>query len=212
MEPAKPSAIRLLLVDDHNVVRIGFAAVLGFDRRFTVVAQAEDGEQAVAAFNKHLPDVTLMDVRMPKLDGIEATRRIRAIHPKARLLMLTTFDTQEDVRSAIDAGARGYLLKTAGPDELVEAILAVHENHHWFPPALHKHPARARIEAPLSPRQREVLELVAKGFSNKEIASSLGFTEDGTKSHLKAIFGKLGVKDRTQAIVAGMRRGLLRLS
>ena len=175
------------------------------------VAQAEDGAQALAQFREHRPDVTLMDVRMPVLDGIEATRQLRAEFPSARILMLTTYDTEEDVRRALDAGASGYLLKNAKQAELVEAVFAVHRGERWLPKILAKRAEKAANESPLFPRQLEVLELLAKGLSNKEIASVLGFTADGAKSHLKSIYAKLGVQDRTEAVVTAIQRGLVRV-
>jgi DNA-binding NarL/FixJ family response regulator len=207
---AAAAPIRLLLVDDHPVVLAGLAAVLEFEPRLRVVAQGTDGGQAVALFREHRPDVALLDVRMPGLDGPGAAGRIRAEFPDARLLMLSTSEADADVRRALDAGARGYLLKTACPEELVDAVLTVHAGGRWVPAALVR-PAGAPAAAALSPRQAEVLELLAKGLSNKEIAAVLGFSEDGAKAHLKAIYAKLGVRDRTEAVVAAIQRGLVRL-
>jgi len=209
MKPAAP--IRLLLADDHLVVRMGLAAVLKFDPRFTIVAEAADGNAAVAAHREHQPDITLMDVRMPKLDGIEAARRIRAESPAARLLMLTTYDAEEDIRRALDAGASGYLLKDSSQDDLTTALLAVYRGEQWLPANIARRLREHTQEAPLSPRQIEVLELLAKGLSNKEIAGVLGFTTDGTKAHLRTIFAKLGVADRTEAVVHAIQRGLIRV-
>ena len=209
MKPAAP--IRLLLADDHLVVRMGLAAVLKFDPRFRVVAEAADGHAAVAAHREHRPDITLLDVRMPKLDGIEAARRIRSESPAARLLMLTTYDAEEDIRRALEAGASGYLLKDSSQDDLITALLAVHGGASWLPAGLARRLREHTQEAPLSPRQIEVLELLAKGLSNKEIAGVLGFTTDGTKAHLRTIFAKLGVADRTEAVVNAIQRGLVRV-
>ena len=209
MKPAAP--IRLLLADDHLVVRMGLAAVLKFDPRFRVVAEAADGHAAVAAHREHRPDITLLDVRMPKLDGIEAARRIRGESPAARLLMLTTYDAEEDIRRALEAGASGYLLKDSSQDDLITALLAIQRGEQWLPANLTRRLREHTQEAPLSPRQLEVLELLAKGLSNKEIAGVLGFTTDGTKAHLRGIFAKLGVADRTEAVVNAIQRGLVRV-
>ena len=209
MKPAAP--IRLLLADDHLVVRMGLAAVLKFDPRFTIVAEAADGHAAVAAHREHQPDITLLDVRMPKLDGIEAARRIRAESPAARLLMLTSYDAEEDIRRALDAGASGYLLKDSSQDDLITALLAVHRGESWLPANIARRLREHTQEPPLSPRQLEVLELLAKGLSNKEIAGVLGFTTDGTKAHLRTIFAKLGAADRTEAVVNAIQRGLVRV-
>ncbi len=209
MKPAAP--IRLLIVDDHLVVRAGLAAVLKFDNRFQVTAEAGNGSEAVEVHRQLLPDITLLDVRMPVMDGIEAARHIRANAPAARILMLTTYDTEEDIRRAIDAGASGYLLKNSSQDDLVAALLTVHRGERWLPAGLARRLREHTQEVPLSARQLEVLELLAKGLSNKEIATVLGFTIDGTKAHLRAIFAKLGVADRTEAVVTAIQRGWLRV-
>ena len=209
MKPAAP--IRLLLADDHLVVRAGLAAVLKFEARFQVVAEASDGVAAVEAHRQHRPDITLLDVRMPVLDGIEAARRIRSESPDARLLMLTTYDAEEDIRRALHAGASGYLLKNSSQDDLIAALLTVHRGERWLPAGLASRLCEHTKETPLSARQIEVLELLAKGLSNKEIASVLGFTIDGTKAHLRTIFTKLAVADRTEAVVTAIQRGWLRM-
>ncbi len=209
MKPVAP--IRLLLVDDHLVVRAGLAAVLKFDTRFQVIAEVGDGAAAVDAHRHHQPDITLLDVRMPVMDGIEAARRIRAESPAARLLMLTTYDAEEDIRLALDAGASGYLLKNSSQDDLINALLTVQRGERWLPAVLARRLREHTQEAPLSARQLEVLELLAKGLSNKEIAAVLGFTTDGTKAHLRAIFAKLAVADRTEAVVIAIQRGLVRV-
>jgi len=209
MKPATP--IRLLLADDHLVVRMGLAAVLKFDPRFTVVAEAADGHAAVIAHREHRPDITVLDVRMPHMDGIEAARCIHAQSPGACILMLTTYDAEEDIRRAMDAGASGYLLKNSSQDDLITALLAVHRGEKWLPANIARRLREHTQEAPLSQRQIEVLELLAKGLSNKEIANVLGFTTDGTKAHLRAIFARLGVADRTEAVVHAIQRGLVRV-
>ena len=203
--------IRLLLVDDHLVVRAGLAAVLKFDARFQIVAEAADGLAAIAAHRQHQPDITLLDVRMPCVDGLEAAHRIRAESPDARLLMLTTSEAEEDLRRALDAGASGYLLKNSNAEELVTALLAVLRGERWMPAGLARRLHEHAQDPPLSPRQLEVLELLAKGLSNKEIATVLGFTTDGTKAHLKSIYAKLGVQGRAEAVTIGVQRGLLKI-
>lgn len=203
--------IRILLADDHTMVRAGLSAVLGTDKRFTVVGEAADGAQAVVLHAEMRPDVTLLDLRMPGLDGLEALRRIRTAQPEARVLILTTAETAGEIRAALDAGARGYLLKSAAPRELFEAIATVADGRESIPANLRKLAAEAAASPPLSARQREVLDLHVKGLSNKEIASVLGFTEDGAKGHMKSIFAKLGVQSRAEAVVTAVQRGLLRL-
>lgn len=208
---SSPSPIRLLIADDHAMVRAGLIAVLQFDHRFEVVAEADDGFAAVEAHRSHRPDISMLDVRMPRMDGLEATRRIRAEFPYSRLLMLTTSDAEEDIRRALDAGAAGYILKTASPSDLTAALLAIHNREQWLPADLARRVREHREEPKLSARQLEVLELLAKGLSNKEIANVLGFTPDGTKAHLRAIYCKLGVADRTEAVVIAIQRGWLRV-
>lgn len=210
-EMKSTTPIRLLLADDHFVVRAGLAAVLKFDTRFRVIAEAGDGVEAVKAHRQHQPDVALLDVRMPVMDGIEAARRIRAEFPAARLLMLTTSETEEDIHRALEAGAAGYAPKNSSAAELTCALLAVHRNERWIPADLARRLEERTREAPLSSRQLEVLELLAKGLSNKEIATVLGFTTDGTKAHLKSIYAKLGVQGRAEAVTIGMQKVLLRV-
>jgi two-component system NarL family response regulator len=202
---------RLLLADDHVVVRQGLIAVLKYHPGFEVVAEASDGTQAVEMFRRHRPDVAVLDIRMPGCDGIEAAGRIRAEFPNARLLMLTTYDTAEDVRRARAAGVNGYVLKTADHGELTGAILAVRGGGTWFTGSLSARAEEADGRPLLTARQLEVLDLLAQGLSNKEIAAALGFTIDGTKAHLRNIFQKLGVQDRTQALRIAVERGLIRL-
>lgn len=197
--------VRILIADDHPMVRVGLSAVLGYEPGFAVVGLAEDGEQAVTLTKNLLPDVAMLDVRMPKLDGIEVARRI--VPAGVRALLLSTQAGAAEVAAGRAAGASGFVLKTAGLGELREAIAAARDGREWL---------SAEIPAPtaanlLSPRQREVLDLLAAGLSNKEIARALGFTADGTKAHLKAIYAKLGVADRTEAVVAAIRRGLVRV-
>jgi len=203
--------IRLLITDDHAVVRMGLVAVLSHHPDLTVVAQAEDGGEAVRLFSEVRPDVTVMDVRMPIKDGISATSEIRRIDPLARILMLTTYDTEEDVHRAMAAGARGYVLKDAGPGELVEAIRHVAAGETWLPKHIQQQLAQRNNEEQLTARQIEVLQLLAQGQSNKAIGSLLGISEDGAKAHVKQIFLKLRVSDRTSAVATAVRRGILRI-
>ena len=201
--------IRILLADDHAMVRAGLAAVLGTDARFFVTGQAADGAEAVTLHAELCPDITLMDIRMPMLDGLAALRRIRTAQPCARVLMLTTAETPAEIRAALDAGARGYLLKTAGPQELFTAIVTIAGGGMFVPDTLRRLAAESAAAPPLSARQREVLDLLVKGLSNKEIASVLGFTEDGAKSHLKSIFAKLGVQSRAEAVAVAIQNGIV---
>lgn len=203
--------IRLLIADDHLVVRMGLAAVLEHHPAVTVVAMAGDGDEAIALHRRHRPDVTLIDLRMPRCDGIAAIRAIRAESPAARVLMLTTYDTEEDVHRAIAAGACGYLLKSAGGDELVAAVEAAHRGEEWLPEAIRRQLAQRSDDDALTGRQVEVLELLARGLSNKEIGARLGISEDGAKAHVKKIYQRLHVADRAEAVTAAVRRGIIHL-
>ena len=203
--------IAILIADDHPAVRAGLAAVILAEGDLGVVAEAENGEQAVALHREHRPQVVLMDLRMPVLGGVDATRRIVAEFPDARVLALTTYQGDADVRRALDAGARGYLLKHMLMTEVIAAIRAIHRGDWVIPPAvaasLAAHPERER----LTPRELEVLGLMVEGLSNREIALAIGRTEETAKIHLKSIFAKLKVATRTEAVRVAVGRGLVHL-
>lgn len=203
--------VRVLIADDHPAVRAGLAAVILAEKDLVVVAQAENGDQAVALYREHRPDLVLMDLRMPVLGGVEAIRRITAEFPEARVLALTTYQGDADVRRALDAGARGYLLKHMLMTEVIDAVRAVHGGAWVIPPALAASLARHPERTALTPRELEVLELVAKGLSNKEIALAIGRTEETVKIHLKSIYAKMKVGHRTEAVRMALSRGLVHL-
>lgn len=203
--------IRLLIVDDHSMVRMGLITILGVEKDLKIVAEAEDAEQAVAMFRQHQPDVTLMDSRMPGGSGVEALQRIRQEFADARIIMLTTYDLEEMVFSALEAGASGYLLKSVERAELVAAIRRVHSGERCFPEALERRMGDQSSHKRLSPREFETLELVRRGLSNRDIGVALGVSENTAKAHLKAILLKLGVADRAEAVAAGFERGLLQI-
>jgi two-component system NarL family response regulator len=209
MPPTNP--IRLLIVDDHSMVRMGLATILGVEKDLKIVAEAEDAEQAVAKFRQHQPDVTLMDSRMPGGSGIEALQRIRQEFPEARVVMLTTFDLEEMIFNALEAGAAGYLLKSVERSELVAAIRRVHTGERCFPESLERRMADPGTHKRLSPREQQTLELVRRGLTNKDIGTALGVSENTAKAHVKAILLKLGVADRAEAVAAGFERGLLQV-
>ncbi|WP_404434163.1 response regulator transcription factor [Microbacterium lacus] len=205
--------IRLLIVDDHPVVRTGLAVMLSDEPGFEVVAEASDGEQAVRVAAATRPDVVLMDLRMPGVGGVEATARITAAGD-AKVLILTTYETDDQILAAIEAGASGYLLKAAPQAEIVAGIRSVAAGQSALSPQVAvrlvermRHPER---ESVLTARETEVLRLVAAGNSNKQVASSLGIGESTVKTHLLKVFEKLGVADRTRAVTLAMERGLLR--
>jgi len=201
--------IRVLIVDDHSMVRMGMAGLLAMDLGIAVVAEAEDLEQAVEAFVKVRPDVTLMDVRMPGGSGLKALERIRAIDPAAHVLMLSTYDLEQPMVAAHESGARGYLLKSAKLDELAAAIRRVHAGDLCFPPELSRHVAARLDKKPLTAREIETLDLLRRGLSNKEIGQVLNIAESTAKFHVQSILAKLEVADRAEAVAAAFERGLL---
>ena len=212
----KPNAanlrrIRLLVADDHVLILEGLAASVGRQEDMRVVARARDGRQAVNLWKMHRPDVTLLDLRMPKLNGVDVIRAIRDEEAAARVIVHTTYDTDEEVYQAMRAGARAYLLKDAPLEELLDCIRKVHAGETCLPSALGaKLAARARSDA-LTSREIDVLKLLAKGRSNKEIGSNLFISESTVKSHVRSVFTKLHVMSRTEAVAAANQRGLLRL-
>jgi DNA-binding NarL/FixJ family response regulator len=202
-------AIRIMIVEDHAIVRQGLVALLRTVPDFTIVGEAADGRQAIAMFRLHQPDITLMDLRLPQLNGVEAITAIRADFPQARIIVLTTFDGDEDIYRALQAGARGYLLKGMTTDELVEAIRSVHGGKSRIPGPVAERLAE-RMGAPtLTARETEVLQLIVGGNSNKEIASALFISEATVKTHINSLLSKLGVTDRTQAATTALQRGIV---
>ncbi|MBV8896596.1 MAG: response regulator transcription factor [Acidobacteriaceae bacterium] len=203
--------IRLLVADDHTVVRQGLVALLNTVSGFKVVAEAADGAEAVECFDKHQPDVTLMDLRMPNLGGVEAVNAIRHKHPAARIVVLTTFDGDEEIYRALQAGAKGYLLKGMSGDELIEAVRAVHAGKTRIPAPVAERLA-GRMGGPgLTSRELDVLKAIVAGRSNKEIAQDLVISEATVKTHINNILSKLGVADRTQATTTALQRGIVQL-
>jgi two-component system NarL family response regulator len=201
--------IRILIADDHVTVREGLAAIIGRQVDMTVVAEASNGNDAVELWLKHRPDVTLMDLRMPYLDGVNAIDGIRARHPAARILVVTTFDTDNDISRAVKAGARGYLLKDAPREELLAYIRRVHAGEMCLPPALLAKLAATLADEALTRREVEVVALLASGKSNRDIGLVLEITETTVKSHMRSIFAKLDVLSRTEAVATATRRGLI---
>jgi two-component system NarL family response regulator len=204
-------SIRIMIVEDHAIVRQGLAALLRMVPEFVIVAEAEDGRQAIELYRKHQPDVTLMDLRLPQMNGVDAIARIRLEFPQARIIVLTTFDGDEDIFRALQAGARGYLLKGMTGEELNEAIRSVYAGKSRIPAPVAERLAE-RMSAPaLTSRETEVLELIVGGNSNKEIASALSISEATVKTHINSLLGKLGVTDRTQAATTALQRGIVHL-
>jgi two-component system NarL family response regulator len=205
------SSIRILIADDHPVVRQGLAAMIGRKRGMTVVAEASNGREVVDLFRQHRPDVTLLDLRMPQIDGVEAIAIIREEFRNARIIVLTTYDTDEDIYRGLSAGAMAYLLKGTSPDELLDTIRAVHAGQTRISPEVAAKLA-ARISIPeLTARELEVLRLVVAGQSNREIGATLHISEGTVRAHINNILSKMGVSDRTQATTLAIKRGLVRL-
>ncbi len=208
----KKNSIRVMLVDDHPAFRKGLAALIGTENDLEVVAETGDGNEAIQLYRRHKPDITLMDLRLPGMGGVEATIAIRKEFPDARVIVLTTFDMDEDIYRAMDSGAKSYLLKDTPEDELAATIRAVHAGEEKLAPRLAERLAQRQKRPELSQREMEVLHLLVRGRSNKEIASSLFITEDTVKAHLKTLFVKLGVQDRTDAAITAIRQGIVHLN
>ena len=209
-EQKKPR-IGVLIVDDHSVVREGLASLIGRKADMTVVGEASNGREAVELWRQHRPDITLLDLRMPELDGVGVIKEIRAGDEKARFVVLTTFDGDEDIFRAIQAGAKGYLLKDVPRDALMDCIRRVHAGETCVPVHLAMKLADRVSGETLSDREIDVLKLMALGRSNKEIGSALFISEGTVKSHVKSIFAKLNVISRTEAVANATRRGLIQL-
>jgi DNA-binding NarL/FixJ family response regulator len=205
------SPITILTADDHPLIRDGLAAVLRAESGLHVVAEAANGEEAIEAYARLHPDIVLMDLRMPVMDGLTATRAILADDPNARIIVLTTYDGDEDIHRALAAGARGYLLKDMMRTDLLGVIRAVHRGQRGIPAPVAARLAEYTPRIGLTPRELEVLRLVADGLSNAQVAERIGRTEGTVKVHLKNILQKLDVRDRTEAVTTALRRGFIRL-
>ena len=206
------SKIRILVAEDHLVARIGISAIINRQPDMVVVAGAVNGRQAVERFREHQPDVTLLDIRMPLMSGVEAAIAIRAEFPHARLIALTSHEGDEDIRRALAAGIQAYLTKHVLRDELLKTIRIVYAGRTYLPPPLAEALAAQQAEHPLTEREIQVLELIVRGLANKQIAYALNISEGTAKNHVKSILGKLGVVDRTQAATAAIQRGFVHLS
>jgi len=207
----KEPKIRILVVDDHFVVRMGLISLVNTEPDMEVVGQAADGSEAVVKFAALKPDLVLMDLRMPGMDGIRATTEIRAQHPEARVLMLTTYDGDTDIYRAVQAGAQGYVLKNSTGDKLIPALRAVAAGQKWIPKEIASRLAARNLFEDLTPRELQVLQEMAKGLANKEIGDVLKITEHTVKDHLKNILGKLRVADRTEAVTVAIQRGIIQI-
>lgn len=204
--------IRILIVDDHPIVREGWRAVL--DRRpdMVVVGEGANGVEGLALFEELRPDITLVDLRMPQMDGVTLIQKIREVEPEARIIILTTFDGDEDIFRALQAGGMAYLLKDTPRGVLLETIRKVHGGEKYIPPAVASKLTERMMAEELTERELEVLKLIAKGFSNRAIGNELHIAEGTVKAHVNNILGKLGANDRTQAVTVALQRGIIRLA
>jgi len=210
MKNANP--IRILVAEDHLVARVGVSTIVNLQPDMTVVAEAANGQQAIELYRVHLPDVTLLDLRIPILSGIEAAAAIHREYPRARLIALTTYGGDEDIRRALQAGVQAYLMKDILHDELLKAIRAVHEGQTYLPASVAAALAAQMPRPDLSARELQVLELIVAGLANKQIAYTLNIAEYTVKNHVKNILDKLAVQDRTQAATVAIQRGIIHLS
>jgi DNA-binding NarL/FixJ family response regulator len=210
MKNANP--IRILVAEDHLVARVGVSTIVNLQPDMTVVAEAANGQQAIELYRVHLPDVTLLDLRMPILSGIEAAAAIHREYPRARLIALTTYGGDEDIRRALQAGVQAYLMKDILHDELLKAIRAVHDGQTYLPASVAAALAAQLPRPDLSARELQVLELIVAGLANKQIAYTLDIAEYTVKNHVKNILDKLAVQDRTQAATVAIQRGIIHLS
>jgi DNA-binding NarL/FixJ family response regulator len=204
-------AIRILCVDDHRLMREGIARIISLQPDMKVIAQASDGEEAVEQFRAHRPDVTLMDLQLPRMNGVQALKAIRHEQPDARIVVLTIYNRDEDIHRAIEAGAVGYLLKDAVPEDLINVIREVHGGKRMIPPEIAAALEARAAQPSLTYRELQVLELLARGKRNKEIAADLGISADTASAHVKSIFSKFNVHDRTAALAEALRRGIIHI-
>ena len=205
---SQPAVIRVLIVDDHLIVQEGIAALINEEEDMTVIGQAKNGVEAIELFRQEQPDVTLMDLRMPEMGGVEAITALCTEFNTARVIVLTTYDGDEDIYRGLRAGAKGYLLKDSKPSELREAIRTVYSGQQYIPSHVGVKLVERMNNPALTDRELEVLQLVAQGMSNLEIGVALTITESTVKSNINRILSKLGAKDRTQATIIAMKRGL----
>ena len=210
-ESKEAGRIRILVVDDHPIMRFGIATIINATPDMAAIAQAGSGEEAIELYEQHLPDITLMDLQLPGMSGVDAIRRIVGRHRDARFVVLTTYEGDEDIHQALEAGVQSYIIKGMPHDALVSALRRVHSGGRFLPTPVSRALSSRTPNSDLSAREREVLNLIVKGRSNKDIARELGITEATVKCHVGVILMRLNVTDRTQAAIAALQRGLVHL-
>jgi two-component system, NarL family, response regulator len=210
-ETRKQNVIRVLIVDDHPIMRVGIAAIIQATPDMTVAAQAGSGEEAIELYERHLPDIVLVDLRLPGISGVEVIRTVRTRHADAKFVVLTTYEGDEDIHQALEAGACSYIVKGMPYSTLINALRRVHAGGRFLPTPVTRVLSSRVPDSELSAREREVLQLIMTGKSNREIASELGITEATVKCHVSVILMRLNVNDRTQAVVTALQRGLIHL-
>jgi len=208
-QPARK--ISIMIVDDHPLMRVGIAAILNARSDMEAIAQSGSAEEAVELHRVHRPDITLMDLRLPGASGVMAIRQIRARQPDARFVVLTTYEGDEDIHQALESGAQGYIIKGMPHETLIHALKRVHAGDRYLPPPVARALELRTPDASLSPRERQVLQLLVQGKSNKEIGAELGIAQATVKCHFRIIFMRMGVTDRTQAVLSALQRGLVHL-
>jgi len=205
------TSIRIMVVEDHNIVRQGLVALMRTVANFDVIAETDSGEQAIEAFRTHRPDITLMDLRLKSGSGVSAILAIRKISPESKIIVLTTYDGDEDIYKALQAGAQGYVLKGASSEELIKAVVAVHAGERYIPSLVAERLAGRVGAEQLTEREVEVLQNIVRGKSNKEIAQQMHISEATVKTHINNLLSKLMVSDRTQAAITALQRGIVHL-
>ncbi|MBK1876141.1 response regulator [Pelagicoccus mobilis] len=209
--PSSEHPLKVMIVDDHPPMRMGLIALINSHPHMTVIAEAADGEEAFEVYEDVLPDIVLMDLRMPGMGGAEATLRIRKRHPGAKIVVISTYDWDEDIHRALESGASSYILKDMPIEDIAETVEAVYKGEATLPSTVTKRLAERARRAPITERERDVLEALVKGRSNKEIARDLSISDETVKSHFKTLFAKLHVRDRTEAAIAAIRHGIIHI-